>query len=400
MAIVINGSGTVTGISVGGLPDGIVDAGTLATNSVDSAELIDGAVDDSHMASIKGRKNILYNGAMKISQRGTSFAAIGNTDYSLDRWSFQNSTIGTYTVTQDSSGPAGFANSYKIDCTTADASPAAGDQMYIKQKIEGQDVQHLKKGTASAESITASFWVKSNKTGDMQVNLYDKDNTRIIGNTVTINAADTWEQKSLTFAGDTTGAFNDDNAQSLQIELWFDSGSNYSSGAVPTSWEARVEADRNAGGTLALADSTSNYLNFTGVQLEVGSTATDFEHRSYGEELALCQRYYQKYENTGNINANDGALFNTCVWNTTDTFSAFVYINPMRTSPSVGFSDTTANSLTLFVAGSSSTPTSWAINNSSDTRLEFLLKSSSLTTGEAGWVRLSANKFMYLDAEL
>jgi len=400
MAIVINGSGEISGISVGGLPDGIVDAGTLATNSVDSAELIDGAVDDSHMASIKGRKNILYNGAMKISQRGTSFAAIGNTDYSLDRWSFQNSTIGTYTVTQDSSGPAGFANSYKIDCTTADASPAAGDQMYIKQKIEGQDVQHLKKGTASAESITASFWVKSNKTGDMQVNLYDKDNTRIIGNTVTINAADTWEQKSLTFAGDTTGAFNDDNAQSLQIELWFDSGSNYSSGAVPTSWEARVEADRNAGGTLALADSTSNYLNFTGVQLEVGSTATDFEHRSYGEELALCQRYYQKYENTGNINANDGALFNTCVWNTTDTFSAFVYINPMRTSPSVGFSDTTANSLTLFVAGSSSTPTSWAINNSSDTRLEFLLKSSSLTTGEAGWVRLSANKFMYLDAEL
>jgi hypothetical protein len=400
MAIVINGSGEILGISVGGLPDGIVDAGTLATNSVDSAELIDGAVDDSHMASIKGRKNILYNGAMKISQRGTSFAAIGNTDYSLDRWSFQNSTIGTYTVTQDSSGPAGFANSYKIDCTTADASPAAGDQMYIKQKIEGQDVQHLKKGTASAESITASFWVKSNKTGDMQVNLYDKDNTRIIGNTVTINAADTWEQKSLTFAGDTTGAFNDDNAQSLQIELWFDSGSNYSSGAVPTSWEARVEADRNAGGTLALADSTSNYLNFTGVQLEVGSTATDFEHRSYGEELALCQRYYQKYENTGNINANDGALFNTCVWNTTDTFSAFVYINPMRTSPSVGFSDTTANSLTLFVAGSSSTPTSWAINNSSDTRLEFLLKSSSLTTGEAGWVRLSANKFMYLDAEL
>ena len=400
MAIVINGSGEISGISVGGLPDGIVDAGTLATNSVDSAELIDGAVDDSHMASIKGRKNILYNGAMKISQRGTSFAAIGNTDYSLDRWSFQNSTIGTYTVTQDSSGPAGFANSYKIDCTTADASPAAGDQMYIKQKIEGQDVQHLKKGTASAESITASFWVKSNKTGDMQVNLYDKDNTRIIGNTVTINAADTWEQKSLTFAGDTTGAFNDDNAQSLQIELWFDSGSNYSSGAVPTSWEARVEADRNAGGTLALADSTSNYLNFTGVQLELGSTATEFEHRSYGEELALCQRYYQKYENTGNINANDGALFNTCVWNTTDTFSAFVYINPMRTSPSVGFSDTTANSLTLFVAGSSSTPTSWAINNSSDTRLEFLLKSSSLTTGEAGWVRLSANKFMYLDAEL
>jgi len=400
MAIVINGSGEISGISVGGLPDGIVDSGTLATNSVDSAELVDGAVDDSHMASIKGRKNILYNGAMKISQRGTSFAAIGNTDYSLDRWSFQNSTIGTYTVTQDSSGPAGFANSYKIDCTTADASPAAGDQMYIKQKIEGQDVQHLKKGTASAESITASFWVKSNKTGDMQVNLYDKDNTRIIGNTVTINAADTWEQKSLTFAGDTTGAFNDDNAQSLQIELWFDSGSNYSSGAVPTSWEARVEADRNAGGTLALADSTSNYLNFTGVQLEVGSTATDFEHRSYGEELALCQRYYQKYENTGNINANDGALFNTCVWNTTDTFSAFVYINPMRTSPSVGFSDTTANSLTLFVAGSSSTPTSWAINNSSDTRLEFLLKSSSLTTGEAGWVRLSANKFMYLDAEL
>jgi len=242
-----------------------------------------------------GRKNMVINGAMQVSQRGTSFAAIGNGDYSLDRWGNSNANIGVYTVTQDSDAPDGFANSYKVDCTTADASPTGADYLFIFQKIEGQDLQCWKKGTASAESITLSFWVKSNKTGDIQTNLYDTDNTRIIGNTITINSAGTWEQKSLTFAGDTTGAFTNDTNDSLKIEWWLDAGSSYSSGSVPTSWEAVATGDRAAGTTLALADSTSNYLNITGVQLELGTAATEFEHRSYGEELALCQRYYQEH---------------------------------------------------------------------------------------------------------
>jgi hypothetical protein len=269
-----------------------VEKGSLTAEGVLTATSFAG--DGSSLTGIAGRRNMILNGAMKISQRGTSFAAIGNGDYSLDRWQFTESSIGAYTITQDSSGPAGFANSLKIDCTTADASPASGEWLTFQYKIEGQDLQQLKKGTASAESVTLSFWVKCNKTGNIQVNLKDEDNNRQIGNTVTIDSADTWEQKSLTFAGDTTGALGDDNACSMFIEWWLDSGSSLSSGAVPTSWETKADTDRNAGGTLAFADSTSNYINITGVQLELGTVATDFEHRSYGEELALCQRYYEK----------------------------------------------------------------------------------------------------------
>ena len=248
------------------------------------------AIDGSSLTGIAGRRNIIINGDMKVSQRGTSWAAITSGVYSLDRWLFYHN-LGAYTVTQDSTGADGFANSFKIDCTTADASVVADDYLLLRYTFEGQDLQCWKKGTASAESVTLSFWVKSNKTGDLAIHLFDADNTRGIGSTPTINSADTWEKKTITFAGDTTGAFNDDNAASLWLDFWFDGGSTYTGGSTPTSWEAVADSDRGAGTTLALADSTSNYLNITGVQLELGTAATEFEHRSYGEELALCQRY-------------------------------------------------------------------------------------------------------------
>ena len=270
---------------------------TIAVNAITDAN-------DGNTTSINGvtpnannvvGKNLIINGAMQIAQRGTSTTGItsGATYPACDRFQFILGTIGTYTVSQDTDSPDGFSNSLKIDCTTADASPAAGDYLIFYQKIEGQMCQQLAKGTASAKSVTLSFWVKSNKTGNMQVNIRDMDNARLIGNTITINAANAWEKKSLTFAGDTTGALDNDNANSLQLEWWLDSGSDSSSGSVPTSWQANADADRNAGGTLALADSTSNYINITGAQLEVGDAATEFEHRPYMTEYQLCQRYLE-----------------------------------------------------------------------------------------------------------
>ena len=327
MAITINGSGTVTGLSVGGLPDGTVDAGTLATDSVTAVK-----IPDTVEADLKsGRKNLIINGAMQVAQRGTSHAAISNGAYSLDRFRLYNST-GAYTVTQDSDGPDGFANSYKIDCTTADASPASGGYIFFRQLIEGQNLQHLKKGTSGAEAVTLSFWLKSNKTGDIQVALYDYDNSRQIAATVTINVADTWEQKTVTFAGDTSGTFADDNGGSLAVEMWFDAGSNYTSGDVPTAWETAAGTDRAVGVTLALADSTSNYLNITGIQLEVGSQATDFEHRSYGEELALCQRYYEPVEKK----STDGTLQLLAASRSASNVSfEYKYQVEKRTSPTI-----------------------------------------------------------------
>ena len=343
-----------------------------------------------------GRRNMIINGAMQVAQRGTSFAAIGNGDYSLDRWQFTESSIGAYTITQDSSAPDGFANSLKIDCTTADASPASGEWLTFQYKIEGQDLQQLKKGTASAESVTLSFWVKCNKTGNIQVNLKDEDNNRQIGNTVTIDSADTWEQKSLTFAGDTTGALGDDNACSMFIEWWLDSGSSLSSGAVPTSWETKADTDRNAGGTLAFADSTSNYINITGVQLELGTVATEYEHRSYGEELAACQRYYQIIAEGASNALGVGTFYSTTVM-----YLGPIYFNTMRATPT--FAQTTGTNYYKYYVNSSGNQfdawtTSWNIGTN---RLLLELGSQSKTAGHATMCKTNnSSSKLTLDAEL
>jgi len=247
-------------------------------------------------SQIGGRRNILINGAMQVAQRGTSTSSVssGNIFASCDRWRNTGVTIGTWTISQSTDVPTGqgFAKSLKYDCTTAEASPSAGDQLHLSHRIEGQDLQQLKKGTSNAEKVTLSFWVKSNKTGTYQVNIRDKDNTRMIAKTYAISSADTWEKKTLTFDGDTTGVLDNDNANSLELEWFLGAGSNYTSGAVPTSWEAESATDRAAGLNVNLGDSTDNEWYITGVQLEVGSQATPFEHRSFGEELQLCQRYY------------------------------------------------------------------------------------------------------------
>ena len=243
-------------------------------------------------SQIGGRRNIVINGAMQISQRGTSFSVSDNI-YTLDRFLTEFSGLGAFTLTQSTDAPDGFGNSLKLDCTTADASPASGDVFQLFHRIEGQNLQQLKKGTSSAEKVTLSFFVKSNKTGNMQVNLRDA-NSRIIGATYAISSANTWERKTITFDGDTSGSIANDNTAELTIEFPVGSGSNYTSGAVPTSWETSSDADRNAGSNINIADSTANEWYLTGVQLEVGSQATPFEHRSFGEEHDLCKRFYQK----------------------------------------------------------------------------------------------------------
>jgi hypothetical protein len=248
------------------------------------------AYDDGALSN----RNLIINGAMQVAQRGTSVTGVTTNGYrTCDRMEINVSNLGTYTLTQESDGPDGFSNSLKIDCTTADASPASSDYVFLAHKIEGQNLQHLKKGTANALPVTVSFWVKSNMTGTYQFNARDNDNVRYVSATYTVNAADTWEYKTLTLAGDTTGALDNDANESLKLEWWLDSGSNFNSGSTNTSWAAASNANRNSSTTVNIGDSTSNYFQITGVQLEVGDTATPFEHRSYGDELARCQRYYE-----------------------------------------------------------------------------------------------------------
>jgi hypothetical protein len=179
-----------------------------------------------------------------------------------------------------------------MDCTTVDASLAAGDRVFLGQRLEGFNVQSLAKGTANAKSTTLSFWVKSNKTGTYIAELFDSPNARQISTSYTISVADTWEKKTITYAGDTSGVLANDNDIGLMVQFWLAAGSTYTSGTLNTSWAANTNANR-AVGQVNLADSTSNYINITGVQLEVNATATPFEHLQYGQQLALCQRYFE-----------------------------------------------------------------------------------------------------------
>jgi hypothetical protein len=240
-------------------------------------------------------RNIIINGDMSIAQRSTSVAGITGQGYNtIDRFETHASSLGTWTQSQSTDVPTGqgFATSLKMDCTTADASPSAGDFLYVRQKVEGQNLQYLKKGSLSAESTTLSFWVRSNKTGTYIAELYDIDNNRTISNSYTILSADTWEKKTLTYAGDTTGAFGNDNGRSLDVAFWLGSGTTYTSGTLQTSWGSQTNANR-AVGQVNLADDTANEWYITGVQLEAGTTASDFEFLPVDVNFDRCQRYFQ-----------------------------------------------------------------------------------------------------------
>jgi hypothetical protein len=241
-------------------------------------------------------RNLIINGGMDIAQRGTSFAAVNDDDYTLDRFKYDISGTDVYqfTISQDTDVPTGqgFAKSMKFDCTTADTSLDADNYAIIHTRIEGQNLQYLKKGTSNAESTTISFWVKTNKTGTYIVELQDEDNNRVICKSYTVSSSSTWEKKTITFAGDTTGAFDNDNASSLRVNFWLVAGTAFTSGTLATDWESRTNANR-AVGQVNLGDNTANEWYVTGVQLEAG-TASDFEFLPTGVMESLCERYYSK----------------------------------------------------------------------------------------------------------
>lgn len=249
-------------------------------------------------------RNLLYNGAMQISQRrAVGSAATGNTTsgfYTADRFQHIISSLGTWTDTTIAEAPtgSGFRNSFKVECTTADASPAAGDYMLVRQQLEGQDLQRIRKGTSSAQPLVLTFWVRSNVTGTYIVELEDLDNTRSISKSYTVSASATWQQVEISFAADTTGALDNDNNASMSLNFWLGAGTTYTSGTLATNWGAQTNANR-AVGQVNLASATSQYWQVTGVQLEVGSVSTPFEFLPFGDDLAKCQRYYQKSYDLG-----------------------------------------------------------------------------------------------------
>ena len=293
-------------------------------------------------------RQLLYNGAMQVAQRGTSVAGITESGYrTADRWNFLPYFMGTWTQSVENDAPtgSGLRKSLKVLCTTADSSPAAGDSVWIDQRLEGQDVQRIAKGSASAQQLTLSFWVKSNVTGTYIAELQDVDNTRTVSASYTVSASATWERKTITFPADTTGAFDNDNASSLQVNWWLGSGSSYTSGTLATAWAAKTDTNRAVGQT-NLAAATNNYWQVTGVQLEVGPVATPFEFKSFGQELRECQRYYQKFGGT----QTGERLATAFVANSTTGYAVFIPKVTMRTNPAHSRSGTITMSMPGIVA--------------------------------------------------
>jgi hypothetical protein len=298
-------------------------------------------------------RNVIINGAMQVAQRGTSTASITTPGYyTADQFRFGINALGTWTQSLETDAPtgSGFRNSLKVLCTTADASPAAGDTLIFSQRLEGQNLQQFLKGTASAKSFAMSFWVKSNVTGTYIAELRDNDNTRICSASYTIAASATWEKKTIIFPADTTGAFDNDNALSLEVAWWLGAGSTYTSGTLGTTWASLVQANRAVGQT-NLAAATSNYWQVTGVQLEAGAVATPFEFEQISETLEKCQRYYQKSYDLGTAPASSGIIAGLVFAGSYDNapqgnnLGFIPFKVPMRTAPTVtiyGYSPGTA----------------------------------------------------------
>ena len=273
----------------------------------------------------------MINGAMQVAQRGTSETSVSTSQYAnaCDRFKV-NGNNGTWTISQDTDAPDGFSNSFKM-LLTATETISGTSYWSVEQKMEGQNLQGLAYGTSSAKTVTVSFYVKSNITGTYCLNLYQDDGTKNFPKTYTIDSANTWERKTISFIGDTSTALDNDNAASLRTQFFVVAGSSYNSG-TPGSRGAYTDATFAAGHT-AQIDAVDDYWQITGLQLEVGEQATPFEHRSFGDELARCQRYFFKLTDISGDGAGTfGQRYNN---DSAKRTIEILYPTTMRTSPSL-----------------------------------------------------------------
>ena len=371
------------------MPLSKIVANSITDNTITTDQIAD--------TSVHGRRNLIINGAMQVSQRGTSFATMGNGDsqYTLDRFKWQESGSPTLemTVTQDSSSPneMGNSKSLKVEVTTAQSSLGSGDRVRIEQYIEAQNCQSIAKGTSAAKALSASFWVKSSKTGTYIVELQENDNDRINSQSYSISSANTWEHKTLTFPADTTGAINNDTGNGISFRMYLCAGTDYTSGSLNTSWVGVSGNNTGAAvGQVNLADTVNATWYITGVQLEVGDKATPFEHRSPGEELALCQRYYVEYRNSRFINGYKRQDAQTA-WKVK-------FPVPMRATPAVTLDD--GGSFTNFQSVYTATQSSPVIYEPGAELSEIVLTVNSTYSGTHEVIPSWESQEVIFDAEL
>ena len=296
-----------------------------------------------------GNRNLIINGAMRVAQRGASSANTTSLSgyFTVDRFSVNNdypSGVTSMSFSQDTDAPDGFSNSFKVTPDQArDAALSGADRAFVNYNIEAQDLQQLDYNTSSAKNMTLSFYIKSNLTGVVSLEFNAPDatdsNFQSLHQSVTINSANTWERKTVSIPGNVNNPINNDNGTGLGFSFIYAAGPVFTSGTFTTGvWHDTTTGNRASSSNIDIFSSASNFVSITGVQLEVGDTATDFEHRSFGDELAKCQRYFQTL---GGTNTNDAFAAG---FTTNANFFGYGHLNnTMRAAPTGSVSGTNSH---------------------------------------------------------
>jgi len=388
----IRTSGIVTAASFVG--DGSGLTGTISTTTsaakayaLDSAaNITTGIVTATAFIPSTGQlsnRNLIINGGMKVAQRGTVdqllYNYAGPDRFKFDGNGGQRSEVSQANLTVDGKGHGA---AWRFDNRTANASPSTANYQLLSYRFEGQDLQHIKKGTSDAEALTLQFWIKSPKAGTHIVELVDQDNSaRHINKAYTVSSANTWQYITVTFPGDTTGALTNDANRSLDLNFWLMAGATYNSGTLQTSWGSDTNANR-AVGQVNCVDNAANNFYLTGVQLEVGSVATPFEHRSYGDELRRCQRYFwqaTKQGTTGQV-TNKGVCMMNYV-SGSDIRGTIDFPVEMRAEPTLSSND---NSNSWYINAGSGADMFDRLDLYSATAKRAIVRNSAHVSGSAG----------------
>ena len=349
-------------------------------------------------------RNKLINGAMVIDQRnaGASLAITTNAQYSVDRFagSVYSSGTGRYSLQQSTTVPAGFTNSLKMTVTTADASPTADYGYALQQSIEGLNCTDLNWGSANASTVTLSFWVYSSVTGNLPVVLLNSGFTRYYATTYSVASANTWTKISLTIVGDTSGTWLTTNGGGIYINFGFGAGSNRTA-STANAWSTSAYGGNLTSVTGATSVIATNGATWyvTGVQLEAGSVATAFEQRPYGTELALCQRYFQKYKNLNDTYQT--SITQGTVYNSSTIYAVIAHQVNMRTVPTLKY--TAASDFANYTNSTSYTASAITLGQEIGTMSsEVSMTVTSAPAGYSVFVRALAGstKFLAFDAEL
>jgi hypothetical protein len=346
-------------------------------------------------------KNRIINGAMVIDQRNAGAAVTGNGDYPVDRFVVNNATDGAYSAQRDTEAPTGFSFSTKFTITTADTSLASTQNLTYITRIEGFNTADFQFGTANAKTVTLSFWVRSSLTGTFGGSLLNNANNRCYPFTYTISSANTWEQKSVTIAGDTSGTWvGATNGIGLRINFGLGAGSDRSGTAG--AWNSNLNL--SATGAVSVIGTLNATWYITGVQLEVGESATGFDYRPYGTELALCQRYYYKvFPNA----VSKPLSISGYTSSTTSSVGLTQFLVIMRTTPTAIEQSGTANQYSIGQSSGSVVATgvpTYSTNLTTDYQAAFTVAATGLTANLPAIIRTDgtngANAYLAWSAEL